>query len=167
MKKYMWTWAICMAALAAIYGLIYSFTPLNTIVPGGYLWISLGALAVYFCEGAEIKLLPNYTASTVAGLVWGFLGITAVGLMIGLGLSPTLSTCVVLFFVTLMVVGFHIILLEKSWFNKAPMVFATLAFVFSQGGQNILYIAFSVMGGFLLGIAISTTGAFLNKKMLS
>lgn len=162
----MWTWAFCTAVLAAIYGAVFAYTPLNTVVQGGYLWISLGALAVYFCDGAAAKLLPNYTFSTLAGLIWGFLGITAVGLMINSGLSATVATCITLFVLTLIVVGLHIILLEKTWFNKSTMVFATLAFVFSQGGTNIIYIGFSILGGFLLGVAISTTQAFLETKML-
>lgn len=167
MKKLMWTWALCTAVLAAIYGAIFAYTPLNTVVPGGYLWISLGALAVYFCDGAAVKLLPNYTFSALAGLIWGSLGVTGIGLMIGLGLSATLATCIGLFVLTLIVVGLHIILLEKTWFNKSSMVFATLAFVFSQGGTNIIYIGLSIFGGFLLGVAISTVQAFLETKMLT
>lgn len=166
MKKFMFTWTICIGILVSLYGFIYSFTSMNSIIPGGYLWISLASLGVYFCEKADIKLLPNYIVSSLAGLFWGFAGITAVGYFMARGLNATIIICSVLLVVTVCVILIHMILLEKTWLNKTPMIFVTLAFIFSQNGQNIFYIAFSIIGGFLLGAAISFIGSFLAKKMV-
>ncbi len=167
MKKFMWIWAICIGILTSLYGLIYSFTPMNSVIPGGYLWISLATLAVYFCEGANVKLFVNYACSSLAGLVWGVLGVMAVGYIASLGFGATVAVCAILFIAAFGVVAIHMILLEKTWLNKTSMIFATLAFVFSQNGQNIWQIALSMLGGFILGMAISGMGAFLRKKIIT
>lgn len=166
MKKFMWTWTFCIGIIVSIFGAIFALTPLNTVVPGGYIWISLAALSIYFNDGATIKLLPSYVCSTIAGLIWGFLGVTGVGLMISSGLNPTLATCITLFILPFSVLGTHVILLENTWFDKVTIIFVTLSIVFSQPVTNIIYVGFAIFGGFLLGLAITTVGKILETKML-
>lgn len=166
MKKYMWTWVFCIGILVSCYGAIFALTPLNTVVPGGYIWISLAALSIFFNDGATIKLLPSYTCSTIAGLIWGFIGVTGVGFMISSGLNPTIATCITLFILPFSVLGAHVILLEKTWFNKVTIIFVTLSIVFSQPVTNIIYVGLATFGGFLLGLAITAVGGILEKRML-
>lgn len=163
MKKYMWSFSIWMAVTTAIYSLIYLLSPL-----GGYglMWMTFVALPIFFTAGAKPKEIPNYLCSMAAGLVWGVINLEFIGLLTGLGLSGALANAADLLILTIVSVGLHLAHLDRTWFNKVPMIFGGLAMTFSQGGKNLPVIAITLACGILLAAVYGIGGKWLENKLL-
>lgn len=161
-KKYLWTWTIWIGIASGLFAFIYSYLP---VAKYNIMFMAFIALPIYFGVGAPKKLFPNFFCSALAGVVWGLFYLYLINIMVTSGFAPPVALLIVVSVCTFLCVGLHMIVLGNTWFGTVPMIFGGLASTFALGGQHPLAIFGTLVGGMILGIAISEGGAFIQKLM--
>jgi hypothetical protein len=91
------------------------------------------------------------------------------GMLALLGISGPLQMLIVVGFLTFICVGLHMVTLGNTLLNKVPMIFGGLAMTFAMSGlkglafNNLFNLFITMVGGLLMGIAISSGGRLMQK----
>lgn len=162
MKKYLTLYSIWISLASAVYAAVYLSCPIGAY---GLIWMTFVSLPIYFNAGAKAKEFPHYVCSMLAGIVWGIIFLWFVEVLSDLGLSVVIANALNLLIATTVCLVVHMVWLGDTWVGKVPMIFGALSMMFSQGGENIVPVIVTLFGGLILGVAISTGGAYLEKKI--
>jgi hypothetical protein len=148
-KKDLFIFSAWIGIWAGIYCIIYAVLPWPA---SGLIWMTFAVLPIYFLDGAKPNEFVNYICSMVAGVAWAWLYLYCIGRLVTAGLSAGLATGVVVGILTIVVCAVHLAILNKTWLNKVPIIFAGLAMTFSQGGKNYSTIILTCAAGLFLAL---------------
>lgn len=149
MKSYLFKLSIVAGILCGIYVFLYQYFPIKNLI-----WMTFVALPIYFGAGAKREEFPHYLVSSAVGIIWGFIYLKLIGLLVGAGLNANLALLLVVGVVTLVMCAIHLCLTASTWANKLPIMFGTVASMFSQNGQAPGSIFLTLAGGLVLALAI-------------
>ena len=166
-KKSMLIWCICLGLLDGIYCILCARIPHVS----NYMWIGFISLPIYFCGGAQLKQMPRYLCCSVIGVLWGALTLLLMGA--GWIANPNVNMFVMVTVVVAVCCFVHLGLLTEDkaggLFCNCPMVFGGFAAIFSQGLQELPWVALTLALGLVLGwimgaIAAPIQSVFDGKK---
>jgi len=159
-KRYLFNWTVWIASWAAVYVFIYSLSPLGQY---GVVYGTFVSLPIYFTAGAKKEELMHYSASFVAGVVWGLIFLEAITYLMNLGLGLVATQTLVVGGLTFVCVAFHFIIAGNTIFNKIPAIFGGIAVTFSTGGKSAVPIMITLVLGAALGLLCQTGTKFLTE----
>lgn len=145
--------ALWMGIWGGLYVFLYSVSPLASY---GVMYATYIAFPIYFNGGAKKEEFFNYACSSVLGVVWGLIFLQGIEFFSSLGLSSALAQAVTVCVVTIICAAIHLILLDKTVFNKLPAIFGAVAATFSTGGTKIVPLIITL----LLGVVLTYVSAF-------
>lgn len=144
MGKALWLFSLWVSFTCAVFFFLYGFTGLQIG------WMSFVILAVFFGMGAKTKDVPAIFCSILAGLIWGQLNFAFLNWETAIGIPAQAAMFIAITLLTTVTMGLHLTVLGKTLFNRLPFIFAGVALTFSQGGENELGLAFTLVAGLLL-----------------
>lgn len=144
MGKALWLFSLWVSFTCAVFFFLYGFTGLQIG------WMSFVILAVFFGMGAKTKDVPAIFCSILAGLIWGQLNFAFLNWETAIGIPAQAAMFIAITLLTTVTMGLHLTVLGKTLFNRLPFIFASVALTFSQGGENELGLAFTLVAGLLL-----------------
>lgn len=137
-------WTACWSAL---FNALYGYIPILGTTP----WVMFICLAVFFGMGLGPKDTPSLALSGLCGCAWGQVDFLLITLFCGvLGFSDLIGGFLAVVLGTFLTMVIHIHFLEKTPLRHVPIIFAGVALTFSQGGQNIIGLALSILVGITL-----------------
>jgi hypothetical protein len=163
-KKYLWTWSVWIGLMTFTYVTIYALLPAFAT---NVLWMTFVALPIFFGGGALVKEIPHYFCSAVAGVLWGWLMLQTAGYLTQAGFNAALSLGFAVGFGTFLAIGIHMIPLGNTLFGKVTIVFGSAAMCFATGGQNLITVIGTLLGGIILGSIFTVGGDLLQKYIFN
>lgn len=163
-KKYLWIWTAWIGLASGLFAYFYSLLPVSQL---NIMFMAFIALPIFFGVGAPVKLFPNFFFSALSGVLWGLFYLFLIGKMVAAGVSPPAALLIIVAICTFLCVGLHMIVLGNTWFGTVPMIFGGLASTFASGGQNPVAVFGTLVGGMILGMAISEGGKVIQKALSS
>lgn len=148
--------AIWMGVLGGIYVFFYCISPLASY---GVMYATYIAFPIYFNGGAKKEEFFNYTFSSILGVVWGIIFLKGIEILSSLGVSSELSQALTVCILTIVCASLHLIILDKTFFNKLPAIFGAIAATFSTGGEK----AVPIMITLFLGVVLAYASAYALK----
>ena len=165
--RYLWWWSFWIGLVSGLFCCIYALFP---IIQQNIIWMSFVALPIFFgTSGAALKEFPSYVLCIICGVLWAVLMLFCMGKLALLGISGPLQMLIVVGFLTFICVGLHMVTLGNTLLNKVPMIFGGLAMTFAMSGlkglafNNLFNLFITMVGGLLMGIAISSGGKLMQK----
>lgn len=148
-KKTTLLWAGWIGLATAIYVLLYLFSPLGKY---GIIWITFIALPIYFNGGAKKEEYVHYVISDLCGVAWGVAMLYLIGILVGMGADASVSTGVIVGILTVACCGIHMFVPNSLFANKVPAIFGGISATFSQGGENLMVVAITLILGTTLAL---------------
>lgn len=139
-------WSIWISACCGLYIFLYLISPLSQY---GVIYCTFVGFALYFLAGAKKEDIPNFMASFVLGVVWGWVYLQMIGLL-GNYVPGNIATALTVFLATTACCVIHFVLTPNTIFNKVPAMFSAIAMMFSTGGANPVPIAITLVGSVVL-----------------
>lgn len=161
-KKYMWIWTIWIGLASGLYCYLYSLLPIASY---NIVWMTFVSLPIFFGAGAKVEEFPHFFCSLLSGVVWGVIYLYFIGQLSKISLSSGVTMLIVVTIITIICVGLHMNMLGNSVLGKVPMIFGSIAMVFSQGGSNLIAIIGTLTGGLILGVSITIGGNLIMKVL--
>lgn len=155
MGRASWLFSLWVSFACAVFFFLYGYTGLSIG------WMSFVILAVFFGMGAKAKDVPAIFCSIVAGLIWGQLNFAFLAFETAVGIPAQAAMFIAITLLTTITMGLHLTVLSKTPFNRLPFIFAGVALTFSQGGENELGLAFTLVAGLLLAFVCSLGESYL------
>ncbi len=159
-KSYLWKWTVWIGIASGLFAFIYSYLPVANL---NIMFMAFIALPIFFGVGAPLNLFPNFFFSGLSGVLWGLFYLFLINKMVVAGFAAPVALLVVVAVCTFLCVGLHMIVLGSTWFGTVPMIFGGLASTFADGGQHPIAVFGTLVGGMILGIAISEGGKLIQK----
>lgn len=160
MTKYLLILCSITALLIASFVTGYSFTPFASLM-----LIFFVAVCITFASDPEKEKAPNYIASMVCGVIWGFLFFQLTVLLTTAGIQASFVSFISNFMIVFGATVTHLILLQKTWMNNVGFVFAGVIGVVFTGGQSIIGIVITLLCGIMVAIsAASLTNLVVNTE---
>lgn len=151
MKNYLLILCSVTALFIALFVTGYSYTPFASLI-----LIFFVSVCVTFASGPEKEKAPNYIASMLCGVVWGFLFLQLAGLLTAIGLNTSIVNLVSNFTLVFCATVTHLIILQKTWMNNVGFIFAGVIGMCFTGGQSIIGVALTLLCGIIVAIAAGT-----------
>ena len=158
-NKYLFNWCVWIGLATGVYTALYMLSPLSQY---GVVYATFVALPIYFISGAKKEEYFNFISSNVVGVLWGWLYLTLIVWMIGLGVNDIVSNAVVCGVITVICCAFHFICTPKTPFNKLPAMFGGIAVCFSTGGAKIVPLMITLVLGSTLALICQEGTRLLN-----
>jgi hypothetical protein len=123
------------------------------------------AMPIYFNGGAKPEEYVTYLLSLLMGIVWGLIYLFCIGFLVGLGLAGDVATALVVGVLCAVQCAVHFIPpLGKTPVRNIPIMFGAFSMCFSQGGQNVVPITLSLIGGLTLALICGLGTRFLSQE---
>jgi len=148
-KRFLFNWCIWIGLATGIYTALYVMSPLNQY---GVVYATFVALPIFFLSGAKRGEFLNYSLSNIVGVVWGWVYITGIIWMTGMGFSNVVSQGLVCGIVTIICCSFHFIVTPNTYFNKLPAMFGGIAMAFSTSATKIIPLMITLALGSTLAL---------------
>ncbi|WP_438790297.1 DUF1097 domain-containing protein [Enterococcus sp. DIV0756] len=151
--KFNLNFALWMGVLGGIYVFLYCISPLASY---GVMYATYIAFPIYFNGGAKKDEFFNYAFSSILGVLWGIVFLQGIEILSSLGISSELSQALAVCILTTICASLHLIILDRTFFNKLPAIFGAIAATFSTGGEK----AIPLMITLFLGVALAYISAY-------
>ncbi len=122
------------AIFCFLWAVIFGFDPLhpeNMSRLFNLLWTAFAGLGLVVAYQGSFKELPHMFCSAAVGPFYGVFFFSLLGLCMNSGLSPLVSFTICAVVVTYVLTLLHVVLLEKTWFNKVAMTLGTYGIWFA------------------------------------
>jgi len=163
-KSYFWRMSIWIGIVVGLYCMLYQLLPLPT---KNMMWATFVALPIYFGAGAKPQEFPHFFCSMLAGVIWAYIYLGGISWFVKMGIGVPATMFIVVGVVTIVLCAFHLIITPNTWFNKLPMMFGTIATIFSQNGDNLLTIMITLTGGLIVGLLCTVGTNWLTKDLMA
>ena len=148
--RYLVNWAVWIGVLSGIYVYIYLQTPLAEY---GIIWMTFVALPIYFNGGAKPEEYISYVLSVLLGVAWGLFYLFCIDKLIAAGLAADLATGLAVGAVCSVQCALHFVPpLSKTPLRVVPIMFGAVSMCFSQGGDKVIPVSITLVGGLTLAL---------------
>ncbi len=124
MKNFLFNICMVLAILVATAFVIIAHSPFP-----GMMSVFFIGLGLTYAVNPEIKKLPNYITSSIAGIGWALFYFWIDGLLRQV-VSADLALWIGVFIFVILSAVLHIMFLNKTWLNQIPLVYGAVTCVF-------------------------------------
>jgi hypothetical protein len=160
-NRFFINWSIWIGFWSGVYVYIYLLSPLGS---SGVIWMTFVALPIYFNGGAKREEFSNYFVSVIVGALWGLGYLYCIKWSINVGIEPKFATALVVFVLTSVLCGLHFVLPRNLQMGIIPIMFGAISMTFSQGGQKVVPVLCTLIGGLILGLVCNEGTKLLTEK---
>lgn len=160
-KRFLFNWSIIIAVISGVYCSAYTLLPLPA---QNLMWMNFVAIPIYFNAGAKLEEYTNYVSSMVAGIGWALLNLYVIKILGETGVNISVNILISTTIITVVCCAIHFCVTGNTWFNKIPIIFGTMACIFSQNGENILSIAITLFGGITVAMLLQQGTKLLDEQ---
>lgn len=157
--RYAFNWSIWIAFFTALYVFFYEISPLSKY---GVMPCTFVALPIYFAVGAKASEYFDHCSSAVAGVAWAAVSIWMTSCVESFGLSENATTTLVIFVISVLLCGGHLLLEGRGIFSRIPMIFGSVASILMLGLEKWPYILATLCLGISLGLICQLGRRFLD-----
>ena len=148
-KRFLFNWCVWIGLATGVYTVLYMLSPLSKY---GVVYATFVALPIFFISGAKRSEYINFASSNICGVVWGWIYITLIVKMIGLGVNDIVANGIVCGVITVVCCAFHFICTPNTPLNKLPAMFGGIAVCFSTGATKIVPLMITLVLGSTLAL---------------